>query len=157
MMWGQNVWLNPNAIQKLEQGRGKIALGRTPHPAHIPIEGECSWQAIGAQEMDHCVKGRFRMKILMDLSREQTGRTCIHKIADFHQMLSLPRWRCGVSAHRCCKSTWTSCSKSCCGKGERLLSSSRSMSPAWSRICQTVRVECGRRRPRSGNVSSRPR
>jgi hypothetical protein len=74
------------------------AGSRCRREPHITIHREHGRQAILTQELDHHLKGRLRVEILMHLSEEEAGRASIYKIADFDEMVSLPRWRGGVSA-----------------------------------------------------------
>ncbi len=82
--------MDPNAIQELDQSRRKIARRHTADPTRIAIHRQEIWQAVLPQELDHGIKGRLGMKILVHLGGKQARGACIDEITDFNEMLSLP-------------------------------------------------------------------
>src|SRR5258708_25096005 len=83
MMWGQHIWLDPNAVEELKQCGGKVALCCAADPTDISIYGQSCRQTILTQKVDDGIESGFRMKIFMGLSAKQTRRASINKITPF--------------------------------------------------------------------------
>ena len=82
-----DVGLNANAEQEAGEGRRRIACAGAPDPPGIAIKGEPVGKTISAQKGDHAFKGGLCMKISMNLSIQQDGGGCIHKIEHLDGML----------------------------------------------------------------------
>ncbi len=100
MVRRQNVGLHTDTVEKLTEGRGKIARSRTPNPSGIAIKGQHRRAPVATQEGYHRLEGGLSMKVFMGLGVEQNAGACIDKIAGFDHMSALGIGIVQISRHR---------------------------------------------------------